>query len=44
MPIQKKIQLYVSDATGAAKTAKYYRIPLPCDTIDYDILDNPLKA
>lgn len=44
MAIQKKIQLYVSDTTGAAKTAKYYRIPLPCDTMDYDILDNPLKG
>ena len=44
MAIQKKIQLYVSDTTGAAKTAKYYRIPLPADTMDYDILDNPLKG
>lgn len=44
MAIQKKIQLYVSDTTGATKTAKYYRIPLPADALPYDILDNPLKG
>ena len=44
MAIQKKIQLYVSDTTGAAKTAKYYRIHLGADSQPYDILDNPYKG
>lgn len=35
MAIQKKIQLYVSDATGTQKTAKYYRIPLPADNLTF---------
>ena len=43
MPIQKKIQLYVSDTTGAAKTAKYYRIPLPGDTKPANRTDNLFK-
>ena len=43
MAIQKKIQLYVSDATGAAKTAKYYRIPLPGDTKPANRTDNLFK-
>lgn len=43
MPIQKKIQLYVSDATGAAKTAKYYRIPLPSDSKPANRTDNIYK-
>lgn len=34
----------MSDVTGATKTAKYYRIPLPSDSLPYDILDNPLKG
>ena len=43
MPIQKKIQLYVNDATGAAKTAKYYRIPLPSDSKPANRTDNIYK-
>lgn len=43
MVIQKKIQLYVSDATGAAKTAKYYRIPLPSDSKPANRTDNIYK-
>ena len=43
MAIQKKIQLYVSDTTGAAKTAKYYRIPLPGDTKPANRTDNLFK-
>lgn len=43
MTIQKKIQLYVSDATGAAKTAKYYRIPLPSDSKPANRTDNIYK-
>lgn len=43
MAIQKKIQLYVSDATGAAKTAKYYRIPLPSDSKPANRTDNIYK-
>ena len=36
MAIQRKIQLYVSDASGGPKTAKYYRIPLPADNLPFD--------
>ena len=43
MAIQKKIQLYVSDATGVAKTAKYYRIPLPGDSKPANRTDNIFK-
>lgn len=43
MAIQKKIQLYVSDATGAANTAKYYRIPLPSDSKPANRTDNIYK-
>ena len=43
MAIQKKIQLYVSDVTGAAKTAKYYRIPLPSDSKPANRTDNIYK-
>jgi hypothetical protein len=43
MAIQKKIQLYVSDTTGAAKTAKYYRIPLPSDSKPANRTDNIYK-
>lgn len=43
MAIQKKIQLYVSDATGSQKTAKYYRIPLPADNLPFDIHTNLFK-
>ena len=43
MAIQKKIQLYVSDATGATKTAKYYRIPLPGDSKPANRTDNVYK-
>lgn len=43
MAIQKKIQLYVSDATGATKSAKYYRIPLPGDSKPANRTDNVFK-
>lgn len=43
MAIQKKIQLYVSDAIGNQKTAKYYRIPLPADTLPFDKETNIYK-
>lgn len=39
----KKIQLYVSDATGATKSAKYYRIPLPGDSKPANRTDNVFK-
>ena len=43
MAIQKKIQLYVSDATGNQKTAKYYRISLPADNLPFDRETNLFK-
>lgn len=43
MAIHKKIQLYVSDATGNQKTAKYYRIPLPADNLPFDKVTNTYK-
>lgn len=43
MAIQKKIQLYVSETTGANKTAKYYRIPLPSDSKPANRTDNIYK-
>lgn len=43
MAIQKKIQLYVSDASGGQKTAKYYRIPLPADNLPFDKNTNLFK-
>lgn len=43
MAIQKKIQLYVSDATGNQKSAKYYRIPLPADTLPFNKETNIYK-
>ena len=44
MTIKKKVQLYVSEATGNTKTAKYYRVHLGSDSQPYDILDNPYKG
>ena len=44
MAIKKKVQLYVSEATGNTKTAKYYRVHLGADSQPYDILDNPYKG
>lgn len=44
MTIKKKVQLYVSEATGNSKNAKYYKVFLPCEVQPYDILDNPLKG
>lgn len=35
--------MYVSDTTGAAKTAKYYRIPLPSDSKPANRTDNIYK-
>lgn len=43
MAIQKKVQLYVSENTGANKTAKYYRIPLPGDSKPANRTDNIYK-
>ena len=43
MAIQKKIQLYVSDATGSTKTSKYYRIPLPGESKPANRTDNIYK-
>ena len=43
MAIQKKIQLYVSDATGNQKSTKYYRIPLPADNLPFDKETNLFK-
>ena len=43
MAIQKKVQLYVSETTGANKTAKYYRIPLPSDSKPANRTDNIYK-
>lgn len=43
MAIQKKIQLYVSDVSGNQKTAKYYRIPLPADTLPFNKETNIFK-
>lgn len=43
MVIQKKVQLYVSETTGANKTAKYYRIPLPSDSKPANRTDNIYK-
>ena len=31
MTIKKKVQLYVSEATGNSKNAKYYKVFLPCE-------------
>ena len=43
MAIQKKIQLYVSDATGNQKSAKYYRISLPADNLPFNKETNLFK-
>lgn len=43
MAIEKKIKLYVSDATGERKVAKYYRIPLTGDSLPYNAVTNPAK-
>lgn len=43
MAVQRKIQLYVSDATGTTKSAKYYRIPLPGDSKPANRTDNVFK-
>lgn len=43
MAIEKKIKLYVSDATGERKTAKYYRIPTVGDSLPYNTTTNPYK-
>lgn len=43
MAIQKKIQLYVSDVSGNQKTAKYYRISLPADTLPFNKETNIFK-
>lgn len=43
MAFQRKIQLYVSDASGGQKTVKYYRIPLPADNLPFDKNTNLFK-
>lgn len=40
--IKKKIQLYVSES-GAQKSAKYYRIPTPSDSMEYSRENNAFK-
>lgn len=40
--IKKKIQLYVSES-GAQKSAKYYRIPTPSDSMEYSRENNAYK-
>lgn len=44
MAIEKKIKLYVSDSTGAQKTSKYYRIPVPTDSQPVDRQGNRFKG
>ena len=41
--IKKKIQLYVSE-TGESKVAKYYRIPIPSDSMEYSRENNAYKG
>ena len=41
--IKKKIQLYVSESGSGTKNAKYYRIPLPSDSMDYNRETNAYK-
>ena len=42
--IKKKIQLYVSESgSGVQKNAKYYRIPLPSDSMEYSRENNAYK-
>lgn len=44
MAIEKKIKLYVSESSGAQKTSKYYRIPLPTDSQPVDRQGNRFKG
>ena len=41
--IKKKIQLYVSE-TGESKVAKYYRIPIPSESMEYSRENNAYKG
>lgn len=43
MAIEKKIRLYVSESTGTNKVSKYYRIPLPSDTMEVNRMGNRFK-
>ena len=43
MAIEKKIKLYVSDATSERKTSKYYRIPTVGDSLPYSVTTNTYK-
>lgn len=40
MAIEKKIRLYVSESTGTNKVSKYFRIPLPSDTMEVNRTNN----
>lgn len=44
MAIEKKIRLYVSESTGANKVSKYFRIPLPSDTMEVNRTNNRFKG
>ena len=44
MAIERKIRLYVSESTGTNKVSKYYRIPLPSDTMEANRMGNRFKV
>ena len=44
MAIAKKIRLYVSESTGTNKVSKYFRIPLPSDTMEVNRTNNRFKG
>lgn len=44
MAIEKKVRLYVSESTGTTKTSKYFRIPLPSDTMEVNRTNNRFKG
>lgn len=44
MAIEKKIRLYVSESTGTNKVSKYFRIPLPSDTMEVNRMNNRFKG
>ena len=44
MAIERKIRLYVSESTGTNKVSKYYRIPLPSDTMEANRMGNRFKG
>ena len=42
--MRKKIRLYVSESTGTNKVSKYFRIPLPSDTMEVNRTNNRFKG